>query len=63
MTLSCKAPIRAHTFATLLLLLFSFEMSPVSQVTWQFVANYIISLRFIAQHVTDKKAVLPVGTI
>ena len=37
----------------------------VRQPNQQFVANYIISLRFIAQHVIDKKLVLSltVGTI
>ena len=32
--------------------------NPTNRATWQFVANYIFSLPFIAQHVIDKKLVL-----
>ena len=32
--------------------------NPTNCARWQFVANYIISLRFIAQHVINKKLVL-----
>ena len=32
--------------------------NPTNCARWQFVANYIMSLPFIAQHVTDKKLVL-----
>ena len=32
--------------------------NPTNCVRWQFIANYIISLPFIAQHVIDKKLVL-----